>query len=71
MPGTIVNDDQGLYRASKFDCTPCPLKTPCYPKEPVRKIPRSIFERSRDVAPSLIGNAATFEPVNYFSTRGR
>ena len=53
--GTIVNDDQVLYRASKFDCTPCPLKTRCCPKEPVRKIPRSTFERSRDVARSLIG----------------
>jgi transposase len=52
--GTIVNDDQVLYRASKFDCTPCPLKTQCCPKEPARKIPRSIFQRSRDVARSLI-----------------
>jgi transposase len=53
--GTIVNDDQVLYRASKFDCAPCPLKIRCCPKEPVRKIPRSIFERSRDFARSLIG----------------
>ncbi len=53
--GTIVNDDQILYRASKFDCAPCPLKVRCCPKEPVRKIPRSIFERSRDVARSLVG----------------
>ena len=53
--GTIVNDDQVLYRASKFDCTPCTLKVRCCPKEPVRKIPRSIFERSRDVARSLVG----------------
>ena len=53
--GTVVNDDHILYRASKFDCTPCSLKLRCCPKEPVRKIPRSIFERSRDVARSLIG----------------
>jgi transposase len=53
--GTIVNDDHLLYRASKFDCTTCPLKARCCPKEPARKIPRSIFERSRDVARSLIG----------------
>ena len=53
--GTVVKDDLVLYRASKFDCTPCPLKTRCCPKEPARKIPRSIFERSRDVARSLIG----------------
>lgn len=53
--GTVVGDDQVLYRASKLDCTPCPLKSRCCPKEPVRKIPRSIFERSRDVARSLVG----------------
>ncbi len=53
--GTVVNDDHVLYRASKFDCTPCPLKVRCCPKEPVRKIPRSIFERSRDIARLLVG----------------
>ena len=53
--GPGVSDDQVLYRASKFDCTTCLLKVRCCPKEPVRKIPRSIFERSRDVARSLVG----------------
>jgi hypothetical protein len=53
--GTVVSDDQVLYRASKLDCTPCPLKLRCCPKEPARKIPRSIFERSRDIARSLVG----------------
>jgi transposase len=53
--GTVVGDDQVLYRASKFDCTPCLLKSRCCPKEPVRKIPRSIFEQSRDVVRSLVG----------------
>ena len=53
--GTIVNDDQVLYRASKFDCTTCTLKVRCCPKEPVRKIPRSVYERSREVARSLVG----------------
>jgi hypothetical protein len=53
--GTVVNDDQVLYRASKFDCTPCALKAHCCPKEPARKVPRSIFEHARDVARSLIG----------------
>jgi transposase len=53
--GTVVNDDLVLYRASKLDCTPCLLKSLCCPKEPVRKVPRSIFERSRDVARSLVG----------------
>jgi transposase len=53
--GTVVNDDLVLYRASKLDCTPCLRKSLCCPKEPVRKVPRSIFERSRDVARSLVG----------------
>jgi hypothetical protein len=53
--GTVVNDDQVLYRASKLDCTPCALKARCCPKEPARKVPRSIFEHARDVARSLIG----------------
>ena len=51
--GAIVNDDQLLYRASKFDCDVCPLKMRCCPKEPARKIPRSIHEDARDVARAL------------------
>jgi transposase len=46
----VVNDDQFLYRASKRDCDVCPLKTQCCPKEPARKVPRSIYEEARDVA---------------------
>ena len=53
--GTVVNDDLVLYRASKLDCMRCLLKSRCCPKEPVRKVPRSIFERSRDVTRSLVG----------------
>ena len=53
--GTVVNNDLVLYRASKLDCTDCPLKSRCCPKEPVRKVPRSIFERSREVARALVG----------------
>jgi transposase len=48
--GKIVNDDQVLYRASKLDCDVCPLKMRCCPKEPARKVPRSIHEDARDVA---------------------
>ena len=48
--GTVVNDDLVLYRASKTDCTPCAKKDRCCPKEPVRKIPRSIHEGARDMA---------------------
>ena len=42
-----------LYRASKFDCDVCPFKMRCCPKEPARKIPRSIYEEARDVARAL------------------
>jgi transposase len=52
--GTVVNAGTTLlYRASKLDCTPCPLKERCCPKEPARKVPRSIYEHARDVARSL------------------
>src|SRR5499427_7878406 len=46
--GTIVNDNQLLYRASKYDCQACALKPRCCPKEPARKVPRSIHEGARD-----------------------
>jgi transposase len=54
----VVNDDQLLYRASKLDCDPCPFKMRCCPKEPARKIPRSIHEDARDAARSLAGTEA-------------
>jgi Transposase DDE domain len=55
-----VNDDQLLYRASKLDCDVCPLKMRCCPKEPARKITRSIYEETRDVARAL-GKTEAFE----------
>ena len=52
--GTLVNDGATLiYRASKYDCTPCPLKPRCCPKEPARKIPRSLYEGARDMARAI------------------
>lgn len=44
-----------LYRASKFDCDPCPLKPRCSPNTPCRKIPRDVHEDARDRARSLVG----------------
>lgn len=38
------------YRARKADCDGCQLKSQCCPKEPTRKVTRSIHEPSRDVA---------------------
>ena len=56
--GTIVNDEQRLYRGATAECRSCPLKPRCCPKEPVRKVPRSIYEAARDVARSLSGTEA-------------
>lgn len=45
-------DKEGImrYRAKKSDCDECGLKDRCTPKEPQRKVLRSIYEPSRDVA---------------------
>lgn len=45
-------DKEGLmrYRASKKDCDVCPLRSRCCPKEPARKILRSIHEGARQMA---------------------
>jgi transposase len=51
--GTVVNDDLILYRASKYDCSVCALKPRCCPKEPARKVPRSIHEGARDFARTI------------------
>jgi transposase len=57
--GKPVNSGETiLYRASAFDCGPCPLKPQCCPKTPGRKIPRSIYEEARDVARALAKTAA-------------
>ena len=44
-----------LYRASKFDCDPCPLKSKCCPEMPWRKVPRDVTEEARDQARALMG----------------
>jgi hypothetical protein len=57
--GTLVNDGITLlYRGSTSDCGPCPLKPRCCPNTPARKVPRSIYERARDLARSLAGSEA-------------
>ncbi len=42
-----------IYRASQSDCGHCSLKDKCTPKEPARKIHRSIHENARDLARAL------------------
>jgi transposase len=56
--GKIMNDDLLAYRASKLDCDVCPFKMRCCPREPARKIPRSIYEGARDIARALAGTDA-------------
>lgn len=45
-------DAEGMvrYRASKHDCEACALKQRCVPKEPARKVTRTIEEGARDMA---------------------
>jgi hypothetical protein len=54
--GTCCGGGDGetlLYRTKARDCRGCLLKAQCCPKTSVRKIPRSIYEESRDVARAL------------------
>jgi transposase len=46
------------YRASKFDCEACPLKSKCCPNAVARKIARSIYEAARDKARAIAKTAA-------------
>jgi len=52
--GRVHDGKTLLYRASKFDCDPCPLKPRCCPTSPARKIPRDVNEAARDHARSLM-----------------
>jgi transposase len=57
--GTLVNDGETLlYIASVRDCVRCPLKARCCPKSTFRRIPRSIYEKAREVARSLAATDA-------------
>src|SRR6202162_626744 len=49
--GSRINDGATLrYRASKYDCQTCRLKSRGCPKDPARYVPRSIYEGARDMA---------------------
>ncbi len=54
----MPKDDMIRYRATKHDCDACSYKPRCCPKTPQRKVTRSIYESSRDVARAI----ATTEP---------
>jgi transposase len=49
----ITKDNTIRYRASKFDCMRCPVKSRCCPNTPRRTISRSVHELARDVAREL------------------
>jgi transposase len=51
--GKVMNHDMLFYRASKADCDTCLFKRRCCPKEPSRKLLRSIHEEARDVARAI------------------
>jgi transposase len=46
------------YRASKFDCEACALKSKCCPNAVARRIARSIYEAARDKARAIAKTAA-------------
>ena len=56
--GRVHDGRTRLYRASKLDCDPCPLKQRCCPKTPQRKIPRDVHEHARDIARALYDTPA-------------
>src|SRR6516164_275078 len=52
--GNPVNDGETLlYAARTRDCRNCSLKAQCCPKEPLRRLQRSVYEEARDVARAL------------------
>ena len=57
-----TNDTTIRYRSKVADCRHCPLKQRCCPNTPYRKIARSLFEKSRDVARAISSSE------KYFST---
>jgi hypothetical protein len=56
--GRILTGQMLRYRASTYDCGPCPPKAKCCPNTPQRMIPRDVNEDARDVARALAGTDA-------------
>ena len=50
---TVTTDKTIIYSASQHDCRGCTLKSQCCPNTTHRKIARSIYEDSRDVARTI------------------
>ena len=60
---SITKADTIIYRASKKDCEGCHLKPQCCPNTPQRKIARSIYEASRDVARAITQSPAYTQSI--------
>ncbi|MGZ9083604.1 MAG: IS1182 family transposase [Rhodoplanes sp.] len=56
--GRILTGHVLRYRASTYDCGPCPLKSKCCPNTPQRMVPRDVNEDARDHARALDGTPA-------------
>jgi hypothetical protein len=50
LPSLVTKANTIIYRSSQHDCRTCKLKPRCCPNTTFRKITRSIYESSRDVA---------------------
>jgi hypothetical protein len=48
--GIVTKAGYIIYRASKHDCTGCPLKSRCCPNTDIRKVPRHVHEAAREIA---------------------
>jgi transposase len=60
----IPKDDILRYRATKRDCEGCEYKPRCCPKTPSRKVVRSVYESSRDVARAITETDAYHQSCN-------
>lgn len=48
--GNATSDRGVIYRSRNLECVGCPLKEKCCPNTPNRKITRSVYEKSREIA---------------------
>ena len=69
--GRIHDGKTLLYRSSKYDCNPCPLKPKCCPRTPSRKIPRDVNEAARDHARALYLVATEGKPGETYNIGGK
>ena len=70
--GKLFKDGETLYyRAKTRDCRSCLFKANCFPKAPLRRIQRSIYEEARDVARALATLERCIGPPKNCRRRGR